>query len=137
MTFLFTFLKVVALLIYYNFSLVFKVSACLTERELDFFLEHILQEGYLFIQLFFLKHLFSFSFGFPEAKLNIILSQNQNCCIPKPELLTIWTVLGCHICDKKMCSFDSGKPKKWGKIFWERKHLRGLVIGCLNYLFAK
>ena len=45
-------------------------------------------------------------------------------------------VLGCDSCGQKMCSFVSGKPKtQEKKIFWE-KYLGGLVIGCLNYIFA-
>jgi hypothetical protein len=45
-------------------------------------------------------------------------------------------VLRCDSCGKKMCSFDSGKPKTQGKIFVENKYFGGLDIGGLNYIFA-
>jgi hypothetical protein len=42
--------------------------------------------------------------------------------------------LGCDSRGKKMCGFDSGKPKTQVKSFFEReKKLRGLLIGCLNW----
>ena len=42
-------------------------------------------------------------------------------------------ILGCQNCDKKMCSFDSGKPKTQEKIIFEKIKI-GLVIGCPKYL---
>ena len=33
-------------------------------------------------------------------------------------------VFGCHSCDKKMCSFYSGKPKTKGKRFDEREKIK-------------
>jgi hypothetical protein len=58
-----------------------------------------------------------------------VTSQNQNCCIPKPQPFRLSTVLdlGCNSSGfkmsqlrQKMCSFDSRKPKTKGNFVVKR-----------------